>query len=140
VLGGLAERLDGTRFGAHVRALAHRDDAWSAELVHAGRATAERTPPDAVIAAIAKWDPVLLAHAGRAGCNLPDRALLGGYPADGAEAVAHLAALRRKHGVTHVVVPAVSRWWLATYPELAAQLGRPDFDDGRCAIFALGAT
>jgi glycosyltransferase involved in cell wall biosynthesis len=138
-LAGLADPLDGTRFGAHVRALSARDERWSAELAHAAKVVARRTPADAVIAAIAKWDPALIASSGRAGCNLPDRALLpGGYPRDGAEAVAHLDALRRARGVTHVVVPATSGWWLQHYPELARRLRAPAYDDGRCAIYALG--
>ncbi|MEA2311571.1 MAG: hypothetical protein QOE28_1539 [Solirubrobacteraceae bacterium] len=138
-LAALAGRLDGTRFGARVAALAAPDPAWSAELTHAGRAAAAHTPPGAILAAIAKWDPALLAASGRGGCNLPDRALLpGGYPRDGTEAVAHLEALRRERGVTHVVVPAVSGWWLERYPELARRLGAPGYEDGRCAIFAVG--
>jgi hypothetical protein len=78
---------------------------------------------------------------GRAGCNYPDRALLpDGYPRDGTAAVAHLEALRVACGVTHVVVPAVSDWWLEHYPELAARLGRPLWQDADCRIFAVEGT
>ena len=134
----LAGRLEGTRFGERVRCLAEIDPAWDAALAQAGRAVARVTPPDAVVAAIAKWDPALLAAAGRPGCNYPDRELLpDGYPRDGAEAVDHLAALRRTRGVTHLAVPSVSAWWLEQYPALARRLGRTLAADGRCAVYAL---
>jgi hypothetical protein len=140
-LDGLADRLDGTRFGARVRAIAAADPAWDAELAAAGDAVAGATPPDAVVAAIAKWDPALLAASGRAGCNFPDRGLLpDGYPRDGRGAVEHLEALRASHGVTHLVIPATAGWWLDHYPELAARLGAPVHRDAACAIFGLGAT
>jgi glycosyl transferase family 2 len=137
-LAQLGERLAGTRFGARVARLAEPDAAWDAALAHAGRFAARSTPRGAVLAAVAKWDPALLVAAGREGCNYPDRALLGdGYPSDGAAAVAHLDDLRRTRGITHLVVPSVSAWWLDAYPALAARLGRPHAADGRCAVYAL---
>lgn len=140
VLGRLAEVLDGTRHGARVRELSRGDAAWDAQLERAGAAAARVTPADAVIAAIAKWDPTVLDRSGRDGCNFPDRALLpDGYPRDGVAAVAHLDALRAGRGVTHVVVPAASDWWLTHYPELAHRLGAPLHRDGDCAIYAVGA-
>jgi hypothetical protein len=121
-----------------VARLAADDPAWDAELAHAGRFARRVTPDGAVLAAVAKWDPALLAAAGRPGCNFPDRSLLGdGYPRDGAAAVAHLADLRRARGVTHVVVPSVSAWWLESYPALARRLGRAHAADERCAVYAL---
>jgi hypothetical protein len=135
----LARELAGTRRGARLTAIAAGDPGWDADMEVAARAVARATPADAVIAAIAKWDPALLALAGRAGCNFPDRELLpGGYPRDGSEAVAHLGALQRRRGVTHLVVPAVSAWWLEHYPELATA-GREHHRDGSCAIFELAA-
>jgi hypothetical protein len=137
-LARLAARLEGTRYGARLERIAAADPAWDAELAHAGRFAARATPAGAVLAAVAKWDPALLAASGRAGCNFPDRALFGdGYPRDGAAAVAHLDALRRARGVTHVVVPSVSAWWLERYPALARRLGAAVASDGRCAVFAL---
>jgi hypothetical protein len=138
-LAELAPRLDGTRFGTRVRRLAAADAGWDAELAHAGRFAASATPRHAVLAAVAKWDPALLAASGRPGCNYPHRALLGdGYPRDDAEAVAHLEALRRTRGVTHLVVPSVSAWWLEHYPALARRLGAACASDGRCAVYELG--
>jgi hypothetical protein len=135
----LAGRLEGTRFGARVHRLAAIDPAWDDALAQAGRAVARATPADAVVAAIAKWDPALLAAAGRTGCNYPDRELLPhGYPRDGAEAVAHLAALQRTRGVTHLAVPSVCAWWLEHYPELSDALARVRSDDEGCAVYELG--
>jgi glycosyltransferase involved in cell wall biosynthesis len=139
-LGRLAQKLAGTRFGAKLAQTAATDGDWSAKLARAGGAAARVTPPDAVIAAIAKWDPTLLVCSGRTGCNYPDRRLLpDGYPRDGEAAVAHLEALRGARGLTHLVVPAVSAWWLEYYTELAQYLGAPTWRDESCAIFAIGA-
>jgi GT2 family glycosyltransferase len=46
----------------------------------------------------------------------------GHYPADGAEAVAALRALRRAAGARYVAVPAPQRWWLEHYHALRADL------------------
>jgi hypothetical protein len=82
--------------------------------------------------------PTLLVHSGRAGTNFPDRVLLpDGYPRDGAAAVEHLEALRRRNGLTHVVVPAVSAWWLEHYGELASAWGRRPSRTRDCRIFSL---
>jgi hypothetical protein len=132
--------LGGTRFGRRVRRAAASDPAWDAELSAAARAVARVTPQDAVVAAIAKWDPALLAGCGRAGCNYPDRELLpDGYPEDGRAAAAHLGELRARRGVTHLVVPATNGWWLEHYPELALAAGDAVHRDGACAIFDLRA-
>jgi GT2 family glycosyltransferase len=140
-LGRLAVRLEGTRFGAKVHALAVPDSDWDAQMARAAASVARCTPPSAVIAAIAKWDPAVVDACGREGCNYPDRTLLpDGYPVDGTAAVDHLRALRDARGVTHLVVPAVSRWWLEHYAELAAELGAPLWRDDDCAIFAVGAS
>jgi len=45
----------------------------------------------------------------------------GHYPADGAEAVAHLDELRAA-GAGYLVVPAEAGWWLEHYPELRGAL------------------
>lgn len=137
-LGALGADLRGTRFGARVARIAAADPAWDAELRAAGGTVAAVTPPGAVVAAIAKWDPGLRIASGRAGCNYPDRALLpDGYPEDGVAAVAHLEALRARRGVTHLAVPATAAWWLEHYPALAARLGPALHRDSACAVFAL---
>jgi glycosyltransferase involved in cell wall biosynthesis len=139
-LGSLADALAGTRYGVRIAAAAAGDPSWDAQLARAGRAAARVTPPDAVLAAIAKWDPQLIERSGRSGCNFPDRRLLpDGYPRDGESALAHLHALRANRGVTHLVVPDVSRWWLEHYPELARGLGAPLWSDADVEIFTVGA-
>lgn len=135
-LGDLAQPLAGTRFGTRVQRAAAGDDAWEAELTALGDAVAAVTPADAVAAVIAKWDPTVLVRAGRAGGNYPDRALLpDGYPRDGTQAVAHLEALRRAHGTTHLVVPATCAWWMEHYPELALHVGAPSWAGACGAIY-----
>ena len=137
-LGRLADALAGTRFGVRIARIAAGDPTWEAQLRRAGAATAAVTSQDAVIAAITKWDPTLLQRAARGGCNYPDRHLLpDGYPADGAAAVAHLEDLKERRGVTHLVVPEQSSWWLRQYPELADRIGQPLHADGDCSIYAL---
>jgi hypothetical protein len=137
-LASLSQTLDGTRFGARIRSISAGDPSWEAQLLRAGAAVSAATPPGSVIAAVAKWDPTLLQASSRAGCNFPDRALMpDGYPRDGADAVAHLRALRARDGITHLVVPAVSSWWLEHYPELAGLLGEPLRRDADCTIFTV---
>jgi hypothetical protein len=122
LLARLAEPLAGTRFGARVAARAAGDDAWEAGMVRAAAIVRAVVPRTGRVGAIAKWDPTLLALSGRRGRNVPDRRLLpGGYPADGAAAIAHLDAVRAD-GLTHLVVPSPSLWWLEHYAELAAEL------------------
>jgi hypothetical protein len=123
-LARLAERFDGTRAGRRLRERLAVDPYWYARL-EAIAATVERVvPAGAEVAAVTKWDPTLLALAGRRGRNFPDRRLLPeGYPPDGATAVAHLEALRAD-GVTHLVLPCASFWWLEHYGELRAHLAR----------------
>jgi hypothetical protein len=97
-------------------------------------------PDDGCVGAVAKWDPALLTLSGRRGRNFPDRRTLpDGYPADSAAAVAHLEEQRRD-GLSHLVVPSPSRWWLEHYDGLAAHLDarhRRVHDDGDCLVFDL---
>jgi hypothetical protein len=137
-LGQLATILQGTRYGERIARTAAGDPAWEAQLRRAGLAVQAITPPTSVIAAIAKWDPTVIEHAARPGCNYPDRELMpSGYPVNGVAAVAHLEALAERRGVTHLVIPEACRWWLHEYPELGRRVGRPLFRDGDCAIYAL---
>ncbi|HWH96595.1 MAG TPA: hypothetical protein VNT03_22220, partial [Baekduia sp.] len=140
LLTGLAEPLAGTRFGVRVAALAAGDDAWEAAMVRAAAVVRDVVPRAAQLGVIAKWDPTLLALSERRGRNVPDRRLLsGGYPADGAAAIAHLEALRAD-GLTHLAVPSPSFWWLEHYTELSAELHarhRCVHADDDCVVFAL---
>jgi hypothetical protein len=118
------------------------DPAWDALLVRVARTVRTVTPPDAVLGTVTKWDPTLLALSGRRGRNFPDRASLpDGYPADSAAAVAHLEA-QRAAGLSHLVFPSASLWWLDHYAGLDARLraaGPPVHQDDDCVVFDLRA-
>jgi len=142
VLARLAERLGGTRAGRKLSDRIAVDPDWSAQLETIAATVGRVVPAGAHVAAVTKWDPTLLALAGRRGRNFPDRALLpDGYPPDGATAVAHLEALRGD-GVTHLVLPSASFWWLEHYRELDLHLAHTAgtaWRDEQVAIFDLGA-
>jgi hypothetical protein len=83
-------------------------------------------PADATVAVVSKGDDELLQLGGRTAWHVPrteDGVYRGHHPADGAEAVAHLEALRAL-GAQFFVLPGTSWWWLDHYPELAAHLER----------------
>jgi hypothetical protein len=122
MLGRLADRLEGTRYGDRLRLEVAHDPEWDASLGRIAGDLRRNLPEEAVVAAAAKWDPTLLRLAGRRGRNFPDRRLLpSGYPANGSAAVEHLETLRAE-GVSHLVVPAAYSWWLEHYTELAEHL------------------
>jgi hypothetical protein len=139
----LATDLEGTRFGARVTAAAARDADWEGTLLRAGGVVRRLVPADACVGAVAKWDPALLAASHRRGRNFPDRGTLPeGYPADSTAAVAHLEAERRR-GLSHLVVPSPSFWWLEHYEGLAAHLEahhRRLWSDADCVVFDLRGT
>jgi glycosyltransferase involved in cell wall biosynthesis len=140
LLGRLAGELAGTRYGARVAAVAARDPEWEAALVRIAGTVRRVTPRDAVLGTVTKWDPTLLALSGRAGRNFPDRAALpDGYPRDSDAAVAHLERLRAQ-GLSHLVFPRASFWWLEHYDGLAARLPSPVHADEDCLVFDLRAS
>ncbi len=123
MLARLAPILEGTRYGAKVGAAAATDADWEAVLVRAADAVRRVVSADACVGAVTKWDPTLLTLSGRRGRNYPDRRrCTDGYPRDGAAAVAHLEDMRRE-GLSHLVLPSASFWWLDHYPALATHLG-----------------
>jgi glycosyl transferase family 2 len=140
VLRRLAEELEGTRFGAAIRRAATTDPAWEQALERIAGVLRRVTPDDAVVGSVTKWDPTLLHLSGRRGRQFPDRALMpDGYPPDSASAVAHLEVLRRE-GLSHLVLPSASFWWLEHYSGLARHLrtiGTPVHEDDDCVIFVL---
>ena len=122
MVGRLADRLEGTRYGDRLRLKAATDPQWESALRRIADAARKVLPPEASVAVIAKWDPTLLRLIGREGRNFPDRRLMpGGYPRDGAAAVEHLEQLRRE-GISHLVVPHAHSWWLDHYTEFARHL------------------
>jgi hypothetical protein len=142
MLARLAEVLEGTRYGAKVGAAAATDADWEAVVARAAEAVRRVVPADARVGAVTKWDPTLLELSGRRGHNFPDRRRLpDGYPRDGAAAVAHLEHMRGE-GLSHLVLPNASFWWLEHYPALARHLDDRAvrlWADEDCLIYELRA-
>ncbi|MFL5818756.1 MAG: glycosyltransferase family 2 protein [Conexibacter sp.] len=140
LLDRLASALVGTRYGDVLAARAAPDSDWDAALKRIARTVRTVTPPDAILGTVTKWDPTLLHLSGRGGRNFPDRASLpAGYPADDAVAVAHLEE-QRQAGLSHLVFPHASFWWLDHYAGLAERLraaGPPVHADDECVVFDL---
>jgi len=140
LLDHVAGALVGTRYGDALAARATPDPDWEATLRRIARTVRTVTPPDAVLGTVTKWDPTLLRLSGRRGRNFPDRtALPDGYPADDTIALAHLEQ-QRAEGLSHLVFPHASFWWLDHYAGLAERLRAPLHTDADCVIFDLDAT
>jgi GT2 family glycosyltransferase len=74
-------------------------------------------PKGAKILVLSKGDGALLELGEREGWHFPrteQGAYAGHYPADSAEAIAHLEALRAQ-GAEYFVIPASAAWWLEHY-------------------------
>jgi len=135
----LARRLDGSRFGARLARTAATDPEWSAALARIARTVRAVVPAEAQVGTVTKWDPTLLHLSGRRGRQFPDRRKLpNGYPPDSATAVDHLERLRAE-GLSHLVFPSASFWWLDHYRGLAERLARPAHADDDCVIYDLRA-
>jgi hypothetical protein len=83
-------------------------------------------PDGATIAVVSRGDEALLRFEGAHGWHFPRNeqgAWAGHYPADGAEAVRHLEALRRQ-GARYLLIPRPGFWWLDHYEELRHYLNR----------------
>jgi hypothetical protein len=82
-------------------------------------------PPDATVLVVSKGDEDLLKlGAERKGWHFPqdeNAVYLGYYPADSAEAITHLEALREKGG-QFLLFPNFAFWWLEHYRELKNHL------------------
>jgi GT2 family glycosyltransferase len=115
----------GVTWESHLR----RPNDWYRDLVKRIREVVDRElPPDATVLVVSNGDDELLklgAH--RRGWHFPqmkDGTYAGYHPADSAEAIAHIEALRDK-GATHIVFPQTASWWLEFYEALGQYLG-PD--------------
>jgi len=103
------------------------------------------TPAGATVAVVSRGDDDLLDLPGRTGWHFPaDNAGLwaGHHPADSTEAIAALAAARRR-GATHFAVPAPSRWWLDHYAAFGGHLREHHHQLSgaeECAVFSLAPT
>lgn len=138
----LAAALEGTRFGSRIAAGAATEPAWEATLARIAATMRRVLPPDAVVASVAKWDPTLLRLSRRRGRQFPDRRLLGdGYPAESEAAIRHLEELRSE-GLSHIVFPSSSFWWLDHYHAFAHHLEDRHallWRDQECVIYELAA-
>jgi hypothetical protein len=102
------------------------------------------TPLGSTVLVASKGDSALLELDRRHGWHFPqdDVGTYAGYhPADGAAAVAHFEALRRK-GATYLVFPNPAFWWLEYYAELRKCLDgfyERIWADNHCIIYDLRA-
>ena len=123
------------------------DDLSSAEEAGRVRELVELHVPDGSTVLVAsRGDEEMVKLGDRDGWHFPrDESGVwpGYYPADGAEAVAHLEDLIAK-GAGYLVLPESALWWLDHYGELADYLerrcSRLTGDDAGCLIFALPKT
>jgi hypothetical protein len=143
LLGRLADRLDGTRYGGRLRRAAANDPAWDATLARISETLRRVVPPAALVGSVTKWDPTLLRLSRRRGRQFPDRrALPDGYPRESATAIDHLESLRRE-GLSHLVFPSASFWWLEHYAGFARHLGESYvllWRDDDCVVYDLAGS
>jgi hypothetical protein len=81
-------------------------------------------PPDADVLVVSRGDDALLDLAGRRAAHFPQApggVYAGHHPADSADAVARLEALRAA-GARYLLLPATASWWLDHYAGLARHL------------------
>ena len=99
-------------------------------------------PKGAAVLFISRSDEELLRLDGREGRHFPQDetgAWAGHYPADSAEAIAHLQELVDK-GAQYLVIPAPGLWWLDHYAEFGQHLEtrhEPVAQGEDCVIFRL---
>jgi glycosyltransferase involved in cell wall biosynthesis len=140
VLARLARPLARTRHGRKIEAATRVDPDWQAALARIAAIVRRVVPADADLATVAKWDPTLLELSGRRGRQFPDlRRVSEGYPREDAVVIGHLEAIRRE-GVSHIVFPSASFWWLDHYEDFARHLRdryATAWQDDDCAIYDL---
>jgi GT2 family glycosyltransferase len=100
-------------------------------------------PPEATVVVVSKGDDDLLKLDGRQALHFPqteEGMYAGYYPADSAEAIERLEALRAK-GADYLVFPSTAFWWLDHYAEFKTYLEHTYnmimLLADTCAIFAL---
>jgi hypothetical protein len=140
LLAALAEHVGPTRYAARLRAAAEAEPLWEEALARVAQRVRGVTPRDANVATVTKWDPTLLRLSRRRGVQFPDRRTMpDGYPREDGAVIAHLEGLRSQ-GVTHIVFPSASLWWLEHYAGFGEHLdGRHRLlcRDEDCAIYEL---
>jgi SAM-dependent methyltransferase len=99
-------------------------------------------PADATVLVVSRGDENLVKLRGLQVWHFPqaeDGVYAGHHPADSAEAIAHLEALRRR-GAQYLVLPATAFWWLDTYGSFREHLETHGSEVARldcCRVFAL---
>ncbi|MBS1886491.1 MAG: glycosyltransferase [Actinobacteria bacterium] len=97
---------------------------YEREVAQLREAVSEAVPAGATVLVISRGDETLLQLGGRRAQHFPqgaDGGWSGHHPADSAEAVSHLEALRAG-GAAYLVVPPTYRWWLEHYEGLREHL------------------
>jgi GT2 family glycosyltransferase len=104
---------------------------------------AAKLPPDANVLVVSKGDDALVKFSPQRGAHFPqaaDGSYANLYPADGAEAVAHLEKLRASGADFFLPQPAF--WWLEHYAGLREHLEKTAIvklrDEATCIIYELG--
>lgn len=122
---------------------AHPNDDEYVELIHSIRdVVRDHIPPGATVLVVSKGDDNLLELGGRRCRHFPqdDQGdFAGHYPANDAEAVAHLGALQARAGPAYLLFPRTSVWWLDHYTGLRSHLERGYariVENDACLIFS----
>jgi hypothetical protein len=110
------------------------------------RAVAEqRIPADGSVVVVSRGDAELLRLGARSAWHFPqtpDGRYAGFHPESSAQAIEQLERLRRT-GAEYLLFPSSAFWWLEHYKGLRRHLDERcslvAWQDGACAIFALGA-
>ena len=113
-------------YGRRANPRYERELEWLREAVEAA------IPAGAEVLVISRGDDSLLRLNGHRAMHFPqaeDGGWAGHHPADSAEAIAHLEALRER-GARYLVVPSTYRWWLDHYDGLREHL------ESRCRAVA----
>jgi glycosyltransferase involved in cell wall biosynthesis len=102
-----------------------REQLWRREVVDMVQDYVEtELPPGSRVLVVSRGDEDIVDFARHHGAHFPqsgDGRYAGHHPADSAEAIAHLSALREA-GATYLVIPGTSVWWLEHYDEFACHL------------------
>jgi GT2 family glycosyltransferase len=134
------ERKWKTKWQPHARRITPEYEALRERV----RAAVAQLPNAAEILVVSKGDEALVKFPARRGAHFPqaaDGSYANLYPADCAEAVAHLEKLR-VNGANYFLLPQPAFWWLEHYTGLREHLEKTAVvklrDDATCLIYELG--
>jgi hypothetical protein len=121
----------------------YKDVAYQNLIRHVQEAARAAVAPGAIVLVVSKGDDELLKLEGRKGWHFPQdkEGAYAGNPADSADAVAQLEALRAK-GADYLLLPDPAFWWLEEYKgfkqHLDTRYTRVSSDE-YCVIYRLSA-